>query len=120
MGRMCLTTASLFWFARDSRSLICMGPCLVRRPADSGPTASRSFRSPLACALLDWAPSRLILGAESVADSLLSSKRRSLELRSGLGVRPEEVVQLGEASSGWLVVEGAVWSSPVVSLEPAG
>jgi catechol 2,3-dioxygenase-like lactoylglutathione lyase family enzyme len=36
-----------------------------------------------------------------------------------LGVGPEEVVQLVEAGDGWLVAEGAVWSSGVVPVEPA-
>jgi dTDP-4-dehydrorhamnose 3,5-epimerase-like enzyme len=40
--------------------------------------------------------------------------------RSALGVRPGHVVQLVEASSGWPLAEGAVWSSPVIELEPAG
>jgi hypothetical protein len=38
----------------------------------------------------------------------------------GLDVRPEEVVQLVEASDGRLVAEGAVWSSAIVEVEPAG
>src|SRR3954469_6509926 len=36
------------------------------------------------------------------------------------GVRPEEVVQLVEASDGRLVAEGAVWSSAIVEVDPAG
>jgi hypothetical protein len=36
-----------------------------------------------------------------------------------LVVRPEEVVQLIEASDGWLVAEGAVGSSVIVEVDPA-
>jgi len=35
------------------------------------------------------------------------------------GVRPEEVVQLVEASDGRLVAEGAVGSSAIVEVDPA-
>ena len=37
-----------------------------------------------------------------------------------LAVGPEEVVQLVEASYGWLVAEGAVWSAAIVEVQPAG
>ncbi len=38
----------------------------------------------------------------------------------GLAVRPDHVVQLGEPSSGRFFGEGAVWSRPVIELQPAG
>src|SRR5437764_6171080 len=40
--------------------------------------------------------------------------------RQALGVRPSHVVQLAEPSAGCSVAEGAVWSTPVIELEPAG
>ena len=41
-------------------------------------------------------------------------------LAARLDVGPEEVVQLVEASDGWLVAEGAVWSAAIVIVKPAG
>jgi hypothetical protein len=43
------------------------------------------------------------------------------ELRPDLGVRPSHVVpERLEAPDGRLAAEGAVWSAPIVELEPAG
>jgi hypothetical protein len=47
-------------------------------------------------------------------------RRPSCPQRSLPAVGPEEVVQLVEAGDGWLVIEGAVWSSGVVPIQPAG
>jgi len=58
-------------------------------------------------------------------DSHEFSTRNPDELREEapdlpLDVRPSNVVQLGEPSSGRLVAEGAVRSAPVIELQPAG
>jgi hypothetical protein len=49
-----------------------------------------------------------------------SRKGAALQGQDALGVRPEEVVQLVEASDGRLVAEGAVGSSAIVEVDPAG
>ena len=54
-----------------------------------------------------------------IALAFLRRYRTPLDAR-GLGVGPEKVVQLVEAGDGRLVAEGAVWSSGVVPVEPAG
>jgi hypothetical protein len=38
---------------------------------------------------------------------------------SALAVRPDRVVQLGKPSSGRPLAEGAMWSTPLIELEPA-
>ena len=44
----------------------------------------------------------------------------SEDLDRDLDVEPDHVLQLGEPSGGRPLGEGAVWSSPVIELEPAG
>ena len=57
--------------------------------------------------------------AEDMAAAFRDIRREIVDVLD-LGVRPEDVVQLVQTSSGRLAVESAVWSSPVIELEPAG
>jgi hypothetical protein len=67
-----------------------------------------------------------VLEGKAIPEGSMRPKSLPVELfatatsLAALTVRPEDVVQLGEAILGRLMAEGTVWSPPVIELKPGG
>ena len=84
-----------------------------RAPVDFGLAAARFTGAPLVVGCVS---------AGKISERPAGQVEEDLaeEAVAALDVGPSHVVQVVEASSGWPLAEGAVWSSPVIELEPAG